>query len=186
MQHVSSYPQLFKHLGMAAMIGFCCCYLVLVAAIAETLPPASRLFSELAKLLALGFVVVSGLAYFVQLTATRFQLEAGYGAEILQLTQSFPSSALNAANIFGWTLLYGLSTLFLALACRKLRQAKPLFGWALANAAVVGLGGLGYLLNLQLVVFFCLNLGLGLTSIGLTICALRLFRATAADQLCSS
>ncbi len=113
--YVSAYPQIWKYLGMAAMIVFSGAYVALIVCAGETAGPERAVASRLAALFALAFMVCISINYFVQITATRLQMAAGQTEGLLQFTQSYGISALAAINMLGWTLFFGLSSLMLAV-----------------------------------------------------------------------
>jgi hypothetical protein len=62
------------------------------------------------------FCVCVSVAYFVQITSTRLQIQAGNMDGLIQFTQSYNISAINGINMLGWTVFYGLCSLALGLS----------------------------------------------------------------------
>jgi hypothetical protein len=87
--------------------------------------------------------------------------------------QSNPYSALAAANMLGWSLFFGLSSLFAGAAF----PARGLSGFIRAaffvNGAACLLGGVGYVFEIFWIVLLCMTFLMGgavlAASIGLTI-----------------
>lgn len=171
--------QACKHLGMLCMLVFGCAYTVIALCERDTMQPERRLLGDIAAAFALAFCVCIGINYFVQLTATRLQIELGhaYAAGLEQITQSFPISALNAVNMLGWTVFYGLSSLSLFFAYCKAENASVLRFFCLANSIMMFLGAAGYACNIYLVLLLCMNLGLGATTLGILFCLLKRYKA---------
>ena len=100
----------FKYLGMACMIVFSLAYALLTLCFARQAQGGRGATAQMALLSGSLFCALISVNYFVQLTATRLQLRQGPGDGLLQFTQSYNLSALNAVNMLGWTVFYGLST----------------------------------------------------------------------------
>ena len=171
--YVSVNPQIWKYLGMASMIIFACAYLMLVVCAGECAGPGKSLSARLAALFALAFAICISINYFVQLTATRLQMSAGQTEGLLQFTQSFNISALGAINMLGWTLFYGLSSLFLVFC---LWDNKPVRIAGLANTIMMAFAMIGYGLNNYLILLVTMNIGLGGAGLALLITMLCYFR----------
>jgi len=168
----AAYPQCWKYVGMAMMLAFACFYAGITACAALTAPAERLVFARLAELFALAFAVCVSINYFVQLTATRLQLAAENSEGLLQFTQSYPISALNAIHMLGWTLFFSLSTLALALC---LWPYKPVRWAALANSGMMVAGMIGYALNSYPLLLATMNLGLGATMLTLLLALLSYF-----------
>lgn len=175
LRYTQQNPQVFKYIGMLCMLLYGCVFPVLLLAQRALLPETRRLYADAACMFGLAFCVCVGISYFVQLTATRLQMEAGLSAGLEQLTQSFPISGLNGVNMLGWTTFYGLSTFFLYRALAGTRGALRWF--CLANTLMMFAGGVGYACNMTLLTALTMNLGLGAAGIGMLACVLAQTRA---------
>jgi hypothetical protein len=78
--------------------------------------------------------------------------------------------------MLGFTLFLGLASLFAAFAFTHGKWERVLGLALLLNGIFTLAGGLGYLLQINLLVFFCLNFGLGGALLAVFIASTRLFR----------
>jgi hypothetical protein len=124
------------------------------------------------------FAWLTGLHYFVQLTAVRFNLRAGTTKGLAPFVQANPHSILLAVNMLGWTLCFGLSSLFTGLALDGSRLARVIRIAFLANAGVCLLGGIGFALEITLLTFVTINLLMGGAVLVFTIALALFFRRT--------
>ena len=81
-------------------------------------------FTRIALSLGIGFAVLAGLFYFVQITAVRWSVQLGETTGLEQIIQANPLSALAAMNMLGWTLFLGLASLFFSTCVCKRPFAK--------------------------------------------------------------
>ena len=160
---------LFKYIAMASMIVFACSFVVLTLCTEDTVSPEKRPLLRISSFFALAFCVTICINYFVQVTATRLQLQNGLTDGLAQFTQSFNISAINAINMLGWTLFYPLSTFFLAFLFDHHKIEKTIKWFCFANALMMMVGLTGYVANHFLTLALSMNLGLGLTTLGMTI-----------------
>ena len=174
--HEAASQTIFKYTGMVCMLLFFCAFVGMVACVQPRIAKESMWIFHIALAFALAFCIAISLNYFVQASATRLQLEAGYAEGLEQLTQTFSISAINAVNMLGWTVFFPISTLALAAVLKGQEKGKPVRIFCLANTAIMLLGCVGYLANQFYLLFVTMNLGLGITGIGLTIALRQLFR----------
>ena len=66
-----------------------------------------------------------------------------------------------AINMLGWTIFFGLSCIFAGLALGNTKIEKVIKYAFLSNGVMMFLGAIGYLLDKSVVVFLCMNLGMG-------------------------
>ena len=157
----------WKYVGMGCMIAYACAFPVLAVCAGELAGPEKRLPARIAGVFSVAFCGAVALAYFVQLTATRLQLERGHTEGLVQFTQSYSISALNAGNMLGWTVFYPLATLALALLFGGTRAGKLTRNFCLLNTALMAVGFVGYLCDHFLTLLLTMNLGLGFAGIGM-------------------
>ena len=176
-QYTNSNPQTFKYLGMLSMLLYSLVFVVTVLCERSNMQNSGKLFTDIAAAFALAFCICICLNYFIQLTATRLQIIEGYTAGLQQFTQSFPTSALSAINMLGWTVFYGLSTAFLYLAYRTTGEAKILRRFCLMNSTFMLISAIGYAFQWIFVLALCMNMGLGAAGFGMLWCLMRKYRA---------
>lgn len=172
-QYSLQNQQLFKHVGMLCMLIFGCAYPAILLAERISLDRDLLIFGDIACAFALAFCICIGINYFVQLTATRLQILDNHFVSLEQFTQSFPISALNAINMLGWSIFYGLSTLLLFCAYQGTHGTRMLRCFCLANSIMMFAGAVGYAFNISLLVMIAMNLGLGATTMGILLCIVR-------------
>lgn len=134
---------------------------ILFAVLHELAEGERRLLAHIALAFAAIFAALTGINYFIQLSAVRLAVAQDVTAGLEQIVQANPISAVAAVNVLGWSLFFGLASLF----------AAPLFAGKglntfiricfLLNGAMCLLGGLGYVLDNKMLVFVTLNFGMG-------------------------
>lgn len=134
---------------------------ILFAVLHELAEGERRLLARIGLAFAAIFAALTGVNYFIQLSAVRLAVAQDATAGLEQIVQANPISAVAAVNVLGWSLFFGLASLF----------AAPLFGGSrlqnfiricfLLNGAMCLLGGLGYVLDNKALVFVTLNFGMG-------------------------
>jgi hypothetical protein len=134
---------------------------VLVNSIHELAPAEKRVLSRLALIFGALFAVLVAQFYFVQVTAVRWNVDRGTLQGIEQFIQAKPDSALAAANMLGWTVFFGLSSLFVAPVFVGGRLATAIKVLFILNGTFCLLAGIGFVLDLTALVFVTINLGMG-------------------------
>lgn len=174
--YVRQSNQTFKVIAQLSMLLFAPLYVVLVNSIHELAPADRRVLSRLALIFGVLFAALAGLFYFVQVTAVRWNVDRGTLQGIEQFIQAKPDSALAAVNMLGWTLFFGLSSLFVApvmVGGGLVRAIKVLF---ILNGIFCLLAGIGFVFDLVAVVFVTINLGMGGAVTAVTILLAVFFR----------
>ncbi len=153
--------QSFKFIAQLAMLLFAPAFVVLVHSIADRAEGDKKFLSRIAVSFAVMFAVCVSIHYFVQISSVRLSIAGGETAGLEQFIQSNPYSGIAGINLVGWTLFFSLSCLFLAPVFPG-KGINRLIRYALvANAFFCLLGGVGYITDTVVLVFLCLNLGLG-------------------------
>jgi hypothetical protein len=156
-----TYPTWLPDLARLAMLLFGPLFVVVLNSIYDLAAPAQKSLARLALLFGLGFALLTGAHYFVQLTAVRASIAAGVTDGLVQVVQANPYSAFAALNMLGWTLLLGLATLCAAPVFPG-RGLALVVRYALAATGLICLaGGVGYLAQNALVVFVAMNPAMG-------------------------
>jgi len=112
--YTAKYDQFFKYLAMFFMLVYGICFVIQLVCIDEFIDKSKHFYAKLAMLFGLGFAVLIGINYFIQLSAVRLQLESGQTEGLEQFIMSFPISGIASINMLGWTLFFGLASLFRA------------------------------------------------------------------------
>ena len=160
---------IFKSLAQLSMLLFAPLYVILINSIHEVTPPDWKVATRLGLTFGLLFAVLVGGFYFVQLSAVRLSVIKEQWVGLEQIAQANPYGALSALNMLGWTLFFGLSSLFLAPAFSSSRLANAIRWLFMINGVMCLLGGIGYALGITALVFFTINFGMGGAVILLTI-----------------
>ena len=173
---VQTTNQIFKHIAMFLMIVYGVCFLIQVCSISEIAVKAKKYFAKLAELFGIGFLTLISINYFVQLTTVRMQVYTGQTDGLEQFIQANPVSGMAAINMLGWTIFFGLSCIFAGLALGNTKIEKVIKYAFLSNGVMMFLGLIGYLFDISVVVFLCMNLGMGSAILIATIPLCYLFK----------
>lgn len=162
-RYVENNRQLFKDVAQAAMIVFGLSFVVILSCLHELAPAGRRVYTRIASNFGLGFALLVGLFYFVQLSTVKQALLLGQTEDLRQFVQANPTSALSAVNMLGWTLFLGLATLFLApvFSGQGSRLSNVIRYALLINGVACLVGGAAYLLQIQILIFLCITLLMG-------------------------
>jgi len=171
------HPQSFKYIAQAMMLIFPLLYLLMLNSALDTRPIDMQFAMRAALLLALGFAVLAGMHYWVQITAVRMNIDKGTPDGLLQFIQAKPDSAMAAINMLGWTLFYGLSSLFAAPAFNAGKVDRALRWAFVINGVNCLVGGIAYMLDMTMIVAVSMNLVLGGCMLAISILMLMHFRA---------
>ena len=152
---------IFKSLAQLSMLLFAPLYVILINSIHEVAPPAKKVATRLGLSFGLLFAVLISGFYFVQLSAVRLSVIKEQLAGLEQIVQANPYGMLSALNMLGWTLFFGLSSLFVAPAFSGSRLTNFIRWLFVINGVMCLLGGIGYALEITALVFFTINLGMG-------------------------
>lgn len=185
--YVRSGHTFFQDLARWMMLLFGPLLVVLFASIHELASGERRLLAHIGLAFAVIFAALTGINYFVQLTAVRLAIQKDATAGLEQIVQANPISAVAAVNVLGWSVFFGLASLFVAPLFRGRGLLRFIGVCFWLNGAMCLLGGLGYMLDNAALVFVALNFGMGGAvlgfALGLTIFFHRVRRHTHANQV---
>jgi len=171
------HPQAYKYIAQATMLLFPLLYVLMLNSALDTRPIDTQFAMRAALLFALGFAVLAGMHYWVQITTVRMNVDKGTPDGLLQFIQAKPDSAMAAINMLGWTLFYGMSSLMAAPAFNGNKLERALRWAFIINGANCIIGGIAYLLDVTLVVAVTMNLVLGGCMLAISILMLMHFRS---------
>ncbi len=177
---VARYPTPLPDLARLAMLGFGPLFVVLLNSIYDSAAPARKGLARLSLCFGLGFAVLTGVHYFIQLTAVRVSVAQGVVAGLDQVIQANPYSAVSAMNMLGWTLFLGLASLCAAPVFVGGALAKTIRIALVANGLICLAGGVGYLTENTVLVFVTMNPGMGGAILVATVALAVYFRRLAA------
>ena len=173
---VQTTNQIFKHIAMVLMIVYGVCFVIQVCSIDEIVERSKKYYAKLAELFGIGFLTLICINYFVQITTVRMQIDMGQTNGLEQFIQANPISGMAAINMLGWTIFFGLSCIFAGLALGNTKIEQVIKYAFLSNGVMMFLGVIGYLLDKSVVVFLCMNLGMGSAILIATIPLCYLFK----------
>jgi len=166
----------FQYLAQASMLIFGVLYVVALNSIHEIVPADKKILTRNSLGFGLIFAALIGVNYFVQISAVRFNLQMGQFAGLEQVLQANPFSAMSAINMLGFTLFFGLSSLFVAPVFSGGRLEKVIRIAFLANGVFVLVGGVSYLFQWLVLLFLTINLGMGAAMMVATVALAIWFR----------
>jgi hypothetical protein len=159
----------FATVAQAAMLCFGPLYVLILNSVYETVADGRKILVRAALALAVGFAMLTGMHYFVQISAVRLNFNRGTFQGIEHFLQAKPDSPLAAINMLGWTIFFGLSSLLVAPVFRgnRLQAAIRRLFWI--NGVCCLLAGVGFVLDWVALVFVTINLGMGGAVTALTV-----------------
>lgn len=160
-EYANTYNQFYKHMAEFSMLISSVFFVILLSAIFDFVPKSKKILARIGIHFALAFSVTIGINYFIQFTAVRLQIEEGITEGLSQFVQSFPISGIAAINMLGWTVFFGLSSIFVGFAFSGSKLQKLIKFAFIANAINSFLGGIGYTFDIFFLTFFTMYLGLG-------------------------
>lgn len=164
--------QLFKYIAQACAVVFGLAYLVMVHSFHAIAEDSKKILSRIAISFATVFVVLTGINYFIQITAVQFAIADGQTDGLDQWIMFNPASISLSIAMLGWTFFLGLSSLFTAPVIGN-KTIRILF---ILNGIFCILGGFGFLLRNTALVNLTINLGMGGAVTLLSILSVFFFR----------
>ena len=176
LDYVNTNSQFFAHLARLSMVLFGPLFVILLNAIHDCAPENKKILTHISIGFALGFAILTGLFYFMQITAVRLNLLNDKTEELLQFVQANPHGVLLSVNMLGFTLYLGLASLFVAFVFRNGRLENIIKISLLLNGIICLTGGIAYALELTTLLFVTINLGMGAAVLVATISLALWFR----------
>ena len=159
--YVRNNPQFFQNLARFAMLLFGPLFVALLSSIYDYASDETRPLARIGLCFGVIFAALTGINYFVQLSAVRLSILKGDTQGLEQLVQANPVSMASAINMLGWTLFLGLGSLFVAPVFTGDRLRAVIRYSFLLNGIFCLLGGIGYALAIVPLVFWTVNFGMG-------------------------
>ena len=136
-------------------------YVVFIHSFYSVQSGKQREMTRLSLLFALAFAVLSCIHYFVQLSAVRLNIASDQTNGLELYLQANPYSIMTAIDMLGWTLFFGLSSLFIFPVFEGSKLNLMLRYAFFINGISCLLGAVGYIFQIDLLTFVCVNLLLG-------------------------
>jgi hypothetical protein len=156
-----TYPTPLPAVAQLAMLCFGSLFVVLLNSVYDNAALKRKSLARLGLLFALGFAVLTGAHYFIQVSAVRVSIAHGTVAGLEQVVQANPYSAVAAMNMLGWTVFLGLASLCVAPAFAGGALARTIRIALFVNGIICLAGGFGYLTANTALVFVTMNPGMG-------------------------
>ncbi len=174
-QYTKEYNQFFQYLAKSFMIFFSLAYMILAFIFYELTTSVRKIYSKIGIAFVVMFALLSSLHYFIQISLVRFAIAGNDYAGLEHYIQSNPTSFLLALNMLGWTICLGLSSLFLYAGLFSGTVSKGIRIGLLISFLSGILGGISYLLQIDILTFIFMNLGIGFAFIIISVSAIRHF-----------
>ncbi len=175
-KHLNENNQIFLYIAQVAMLLFGPLYIIIVSSIYDYAPAGRKVLAQIGLSFGIIFTVLIGMSYFIQLSVIRLNL----AREVLDGLEFFimvnPSSIILAILMLGWTLFFGLSSLFIAPIFSGGRLENTIKIAFLANGIFCLLGGVGFVFDIKVLVFAAINFGMGAAVMVATIALTHLFK----------
>jgi hypothetical protein len=160
--YIHSNNQLFQNLAKFAMLLFGPLYVMLVNSLHDRTNADRKTISRLGLLFGLVFAALSCIHYFVQLSSVRINLDRGITSGMEHFIQANPLSVMTSIDMLGWTFFLGLSSIFTAFSVKwNDRPGKWIRTAFLVNGISCFLAMTGYMMQIDLLTFVFVNLGVG-------------------------
>ncbi len=169
LDYVNKHTQFWAHTARLTMVLFGPAFVILLNAIHEHTSLEKRVLTRISIAFGLAFAVLSGAFYFMQITAVRLNLVHNQPEELLQFVQANPYGALLSVNMLGFTLYFGLASLFVAFVFDNGRLENIIKITLLLNGLFCLTGGIAYAFELTTLLFLTINIGMGGTVLAATI-----------------
>ncbi len=162
----------FRYAAYGLMIIYACAYCIIPLCLKTNQKP---LFSDISAFFGLAFCACISLAYFIQLTSTRFMINSGNAEGLEQLTQANPHSVINSIIMLGWTLFFPLSTLALALVFDASTAGSLCRIFCIMNSVFMFTAAGAFIADKTVLLMITMYPCLGLSTIGLAACLMAYF-----------
>ena len=179
--HARAHDQTLVYVAQACMLLWGPIWVVVLSALQDYAAPARKGLARAALVLGIGFAILTGINYFTQITAVRFNIARGTTAGLEQFLQHKPDSIMAAINMLGWTLYFGLSSLLAAPIFTAGGLARAIRIALIANGVCCLLAGVGFVFDNIVLVFLTINLGMGGAVLCATVLLCVFFRRSIAD-----
>jgi hypothetical protein len=154
-------PRFFTYLSNVWMILFSLSFMILAIVWEEFSTPESKIISKIGGIFAILFAICSCLHYFVQISEVRFALNQDQLSGLEHFLQANPTSFSSSVNILGWTLFLGISCLCFSIESTLNKRSKWIKTGLLILAFSCLVGCFSFLVQVDILTFQCVNLGLG-------------------------
>ena len=131
-------------------------FVLLVNSVHDNTSDEKRTLTRASLCFSLIFATLSSIHYFVQFTVVRLGMLHGHTEGLEQYIQLNPDSVIVAINMLGWTVFFGLSSLFMVSIFSSGKLEKVIKFSFLVNGIICILGAIGYVFEIAIlnILFF--------------------------------
>ena len=161
LESVQRNNQLPVYIAQFCVLIFAPSYLIILHSIKAAGDPKDSLLSKISISFGIVFATLVCLSYFLQIAAVRFSIDKGITEGLEHWIQFNPTAAILSINMLGFTLFFGLSSLFIAPVIKGKGLNKAVRILFLLNGIFCLLGLFGFLMENIFLVNLTINLGMG-------------------------
>jgi len=174
-QSVNKNSQVFKYIAQCCSLCFGLAYLIILNSLENIVSPDKVVLLKISRSFGTIFTTLIAMNYFLQLTTIRFSMQSGETELISNWVMFNPHSVILSIAMLGWTVMFGLSSLFVAPVFEGQGISKAIRILFIANGAFCLIGGIAFVLQNTALVNLTINLGMGGTTTVLSIILARYF-----------
>ncbi len=173
--YVHSNNQVFQNLAKIFMLLVGPAYVIFISSFYDFVPDNKKVLIRISLLFGIAFAVLSSLHYFVQLSFVRLSIEKGDLEGLEHFIQANPISIMNSIDMAGWTLFLGLSSAFIFPVFKGDRLNRIIRYSFIFNGFSCLFAGLGFLLQIDVLTFLFVNIGIGGALMTISVASAKLF-----------
>jgi len=171
-----TYNQSLQYIAKFFMLIFGPLYVLLINSFYDHAKEEEKAWARISLLFGLAFAILSSLHYFVQLSAVRLNILHGQVDGLANYVQANPYSIMTSADMLGWTLFLGLSSVFISPVFKENRLDKTIRYAFVFNGLFCMLGGIGYIFQIDLMTFIFINIGAGGALLTVCVASMKKFK----------
>lgn len=175
LEKLRSNSQTNKYIAQVCALLFGLAYLIIISIVNNIAAPAKKVFAKISLSFATIFTTLIAINYFLQLTFVRFSIQSGLTDNLDNWIMFNPHSIILAIAMLGWTIMFGLSSLFVAPVFEGRGISKTIRVLFIINGVFCLLGGVGFVRQSFLIVNLTINMGMGGTMTALSVVLSRYF-----------
>ena len=118
-EFVNSNSHFFQYLAKSFMIVFAISYLVLLFCFYEFISADKKILARIGLVFGMFFSLLTSIHYFIQISAVRFAINNQQFEGIEHFLQANPISVMTSVVMLGWTVFFGLSSIFMYFALNR-------------------------------------------------------------------
>ncbi len=151
----------FKYIAQTSMLVFGIAYVVILHSINAMVYTRRQIYSRISLSFGIIFAALIGINYFLQITHVRFNTNAGITEGLANWIMFNPDSVILSIAMLGWTVMFGLSSLFISKVFQARGRDRTIRNLFVLNGVCCLLGGIGFVFQNVVLVNLTINLGMG-------------------------